>query len=256
MTSFLQNALSKIWDGFLQNLGVLLTALFASGGYLVAIGYVESLRSAVREVPSEYFLTPLVLVMIALGALLRITFNQRRAISDLEQVPLKDEKDARLVTHLGVWWKVYTDTEYIEDFPYCPCCEPHVKLVQKEWHPDEVYECPVTKTEIKLYDGVPRERDDILQSLYRTYFKGLPPQLRERYLEEFHRIKALEDDVSDQELNRRLFELDPLCLIPPEEKEKIFSKNPDPMQAYDFVDRHFRGYRKYFKRDEAGSEQT
>ena len=149
---FIRNSTAKIWEGFLQNIGVLITAFVISGGYLVAINKLKDFQSVVRSIPSDYFLTPLVLLLVLFVALLRINRTQHEQLSKLKQEPDKDERDARFVTHLGVWWKIYVDSEYIEDFPYCACCEPRLKLVQTEWHPDEVFKCPKTNTELKLYD--------------------------------------------------------------------------------------------------------
>lgn len=246
--AFIKSSGRKIWDGFLDNLGILLAAFIVSGGYLVAINKVQQLQAYVRTIPTDYVLTPLVLLLIALVALVRINRKQSAALEQILQEPKKkSEQDAHFVTHLGVWWKVYRDSEYIEDFPYCPCCEPRLKLVQTEWHPDETYICPKTKVIYKLYDRVPRERADILQQLYAAYFQGLGARFHVLYVSELRRLKALKPDLDETSLTRELFKLQPLSSIPDTEREDIIIKNPEPTRALNFVEQHFGHYKQYMK---------
>lgn len=251
---FLRNIAAKIWEGFLQNIGVMMTAFVFSGGYLVAISMVREFQSAVRSVPSDYFLTPLVLLLILFAVLLRIHRKQQDELSQLKQEPEKDEREARFVTHFGVWWKVYPDSEYIEDFPYCACCDPKMKLVQTEWHPDETFKCPRNGTEYKLYDKVPRERGQVLESLHETYFHGLRLQFQNDYLAEFKRIKELSPELSELEITENLFELQPLVFLPAEERRAIIAKHPNAILALHFVDRHYDSYKKYLKIKRAEEE--
>ncbi|GJL60939.1 MAG: hypothetical protein NPIRA03_37960 [Nitrospirales bacterium] len=245
---FLKKSITKIWEGFLQNIGVLITAFIISGGYLVAINKLKEFQTTIRGIPSDYFLTPLVLLLIVFGVLLKINRNQQDQLSKLKQVPEKDEKEARFVTHLGVWWKIYPDSEYIEDFPYCACCDPKLKLVQTEWHPDEIFKCPKTNTEYKLYDNVPRKKEQVLQSLYSVYFHGLPNQFHKEYLAEVRRKKELDPDVPEAEITKLIFEMKPLSFIPTEERQEIINKHPNPMQAFHFIERHYDSYKKYLKK--------
>lgn len=245
--NFIKDSTAKIWEGFLQNIGVLVTAFVISGGYLVAINKLKDFQSVVRSIPSDYFLTPLVLLLVLFVVLLRINRTQHEELSKLKQEPDKDEREARFVTHLGVWWKIYVDSEYIEDFPYCTCCEPRLKLVQTEWHPNEVFKCPKTNTELKLYDKIPREREQVLDSLYKAYFKGISSRFQKAYMTEFQRIKELNPNIPELELTEILFEMEPLSRLPLEDKQAIINKNPNPMQAFDFVDRHYDSYKKHLK---------
>ena len=245
----IRNIISKIWGGFLQNIGVLITAFIFSGGYLVAINKLKAFQDSVREIPSDYFLTPLVLLLVLFGVLLKINRRQQEQLSKLEQNPETDEREGRFSTHLGVWWKIYPESEYIEDFPYCACCDPKLKLVQTEWHPDEVFKCSKTQTEYKLYDKVPREREQVLESLYSTYFHGFPDQFRKDYSTELRKVKELNPDMPDEEITSQLFNMFPLSRIPDEETVKIIKKHENPMQAYHFVERHFDSYKKYLKKN-------
>jgi hypothetical protein len=61
---FIKKSLEKVWEGFLHNIPVWIIAFVISGGYLVMINMLKKFQSAVRAVPSDYFLTPLVLVLI------------------------------------------------------------------------------------------------------------------------------------------------------------------------------------------------
>jgi len=246
---FIKKCLDKIWEGFLQNIGVLVTAFIISGGYIVAINKLKEFQSAVRAIPSDYFLTPLVLLLVLFAVLLKIYLSQQKQLSKLQQEPEIDKDDARLVTHLGVWWKIYPEKEYIEDFPYCACCDPRVKLVQTEWHPDEQFKCPKTGTEYKLFDKIPREREQVLSSLYEGYFHGFPAQFKKAYSSELRKLKELKSYMDETELTKKLFGMKPLSLIPPEEQEEIIGKNPNPMNAFHFVERHYDSYKKYFKKE-------
>lgn len=247
LLEFLKNSLKTAWEGMLNNTGVLISAFIVSGGYLVAINKIKELQAWVREIPTDYVLTPLVLLIIAIAVLLRINKQQIDELSKLQEVPMRDEADARFVTHLGVWWKVYLESEYIEDFPYCSCCEPRLKLVQTDWYPDEVFKCSKTDTEYKLYEGVPRKKDDILDSLYTSYFKGFASQFQREFYGEYHRLKELQPDIPEKELCLPLFNLKPLCDIPKDEVEKILEKHKHPVNAYNFVEKNYRHYKQYFK---------
>ena len=163
----------------------------------------------------------------------------------MQQDPMKDESDARFVTHFGVWWKFYPKAEYIEDVPYCSCCDPRLKLVQIEWHPDEVFVCSSTKTEYKLFDGIPREKEDIINSLYKTYFSGLGDKLFKQFNSEHRRLKELNPNANDSELTEALFKIKPLSNIPKEELEKIFQKHNNPVSAYHFIDRNYSYYKQF-----------
>ena len=251
---FIKNSIAKIWEGFLQNIGVLITAFVISGGYLVAINKLKEFQVTVRSIPSDYFLTPLVLLLILFAVLIKINRNQQEQLSKLKQVPEKNEREARFVTHLGVWWKIYPDSEYIEDFPYCACCDPKLKLVQTDWHPNEVFKCSKTNTEYKLYDKVPREREQVLQTLYRTYFLGLPAQFHKDYMAEFRRIKELKPDMSEAEISQTLFNMKPLALLPAEERREIIEKHPNPVHAFHFVERHYDSYKQYLKKKHDNEE--
>lgn len=246
--TFLIDSLKKIWEGFLENIGVVVSAFLISGGYLVAINKVKELQTWVRSIPTDYVLTPFVLLLILLAVLIRINRKQQDQLSLLQREPDKDEKQARFVTHLGVWWKVYPEAEYIEDFPYCVCCEPHIKLVQTEWHPDEIYKCPKTNVEYKLYDKVPREREQVLGGLYSSYFKGFGAQFHQRYRTELRKLKELEPSLNDSEVTRKLFLIEPLSSIPEAEREEIIAKHPDAIAAFYFVERNYSSYKRYFKK--------
>lgn len=255
LMEFIKKTIAKIWEGFLQNIGVLITAFVVSGGYLVAINKLKEFQSIVRAIPSDYFLTPLVLLLVLFAVLLKINRTQQEQLSRLKQEPEKDEEDTQLVTHLGVWWKIYSESEYIEDFPYCACCDSKLKLVQTEWYPDEVFKCPKTSTEYKLYDEVPRKREQVLISLYSTYFQKLSNQFHKVYSSESRKIRELNPDMPEVEITKKLFEMKPLSFLPPEEQEAIISKHPNPMSAFRFVERHFDSYKKYLKQENGNEKQ-
>ena len=248
MKNFFQNIVAKIWEGILQNLGVLITAFVFSGGYLIAINKLKEFQSIIRSIPSDYFLTPLILLLVIFFVLVKINRKQHQQLSEFKKEPAQEGSASQLVTHLGVWWKVYPENEYIEDFPYCSCCDPKIKLVQFEWDPSEKYRCPKTGTEYQLFDKVPRDREKVLESLYNAYFKGLSSHISQQYFAEHRKLKELKPELSQNELSKQLFKLEPFCFIPESEVNEILTNNPDPIQAYYFVDRNFTCYNKYFKK--------
>jgi len=249
LRDFIKDSVRKIWDGFLNNLGVVIFIFIFSGGYWVAINKIKEFQLWVRAIPTDYVLTPAVLLFVILIVLVRINLKQQQRLSQLETKPEKDEAQAKFVTHLGVWWKLYPETEYIEDFPYCSCCEPRTKLVQVEWNPDERYKCPKTNAEYKLYDTIPSRRDVVLESLYSAYFHSFGSQFEKRYRGELRKIKELNPGMSNREISERLFQLEPLRRIPLLEIKQILDKNDNPENAFHFVERNFISYKKYFKKE-------
>jgi len=245
---FVKSSLAKVWDGFLQNIGVIICAFILSGGYLVAINWIKGFRIWIRCIPTDYFLTPLVILSIFSFVLVRINKKQRVKLSELLREPVKNERNFRFVTHFGVWWKIFPDNDYIEDTPYCPCCAPHKKLVQIDWHPEEKFRCPESAVEYRLYDGIPRKKGELLSRLCNAYFYGFGTQFRHMISAEVSKIKQLNPDITDGEINRKIFEIPPLSDIPEEEVKKVLEKNPKPMRAFDFIDCHYQAYRKYFKK--------
>jgi len=242
-----KSIVSHIWKGFLNNLGVIISAFLFSGSYLVVINKIKIIQEWIRGIPTDYVLTPLVFLTVVLFVLVKINKKQKKQISNLEREPIKDEKEARFVTHLGVWWKLYPEAEYIEDFPYCSCCNSKMKLVQLEWYPAETYKCPTTGTEYKLFDRAPRNKHDVLDTLYKTYFIGFGQRLRRGFFSEVRRLKELNPEISDEELTRQLLQRTPFNKIPEEEREKVVARYPNPALAYDFIERYHSSYKRYIK---------
>lgn len=247
MNEWLKNSLQKIWDEILKNLGAVIVAFVLSGGYLVALKYLTKFQNWVNGVPSQWFLTPLVLLIVLVGVLTRINLRQNRQLDEIRtQQPVENE-GSRLVTHLGVWWKVFPASRYIEDFPYCPCCDPPGKLVQVEWFEHELYKCPRTDTEIKLYDGVPRKRRDVLEGLYQSYCHDQGSAFYDSFHKELSRRKELSPDTDENEIFEKMLQSKPLSRIPSAEREEILSRHPSPMRFAHFVSRYYNRYAKYIE---------
>jgi hypothetical protein len=152
----------------------------------------------VRSIPTDYVLTPLVLLLVITFGLWRVNRKQRHALSKAEQQPKVDDEDSRFVTHYGVWWKPYPESDYMEDFPYCPCCEPHQKLVQTDWYPEEKFKCPKTNTVVQLFDGIPWKLEKVRERLYDGYFGR--HRLDEPFHKELCRLKELHPDREESTL--------------------------------------------------------
>jgi len=244
---WLKRSLSHLWEGLLKNLGTAIGAFILSGGYLVAISKLQEFQQAVRRIPTDYVLTPLVLLVVVAGALWNINRRQRQQLSQIQQQPQTADQPNRFVTHLGVWWRIYPESDYMEDFPYCPCCEPRKKLVQTEWHPDEAFKCPATGTEVKLYDGVPRNRDHVLRGLREAYFGG--GRLGDEIWREFRRLTELNPAENELAVLRRVFTFEPFNRIPGEELDAIFNRFQNPHELIHFLRRNHRAYRHFLRRE-------
>lgn len=166
-------------------------------------------------------------------------------LSSIEISPGNDNEEIKFITHYGVWWKIYIDSEYIEDFPYCPCCEPKQKLIQTAWSPDEKYKCPKTGTEVMLYDSIPWTKEKVLSDLYRAYFSG--QHFEEEFLREYHRIKLLSPNAKEEELLRDIFKIEPFNGIPKNEIERIVQRFKTSIEVMHFIKSHYKSYRNYFK---------
>jgi len=244
--NFFTESAKKIWDGFLGNIGVGLC-----GGFLIflweLLKRIENVRKFINNIPTERVLTPFVLVLVITIVLIIALRKQKRHIINLERKLLNEDEEPTMVTHCGVWWKIYPSSEYIEDFPYCTCCEPSKKLKQTEWFQDEVYQCPETKNDFKLFDDIPRKREEILSGLYNTYFKSLGLQVERAFFAEHHRIKELNTGISEKDLFDKLFSIPPFNRIPKEDLEEIRKKNSNPISAFHFIERHFSQYKQFFR---------
>ena len=194
-------------------------------------------------------LTPLLLLAVIVIVLLRINYKQRRKLSQFERKTPEDDRRFRFVTHLGVWWKIYPDSDYIEDFPYCPCCEPKKKLVQLEWHPDEVFKCPATGTEIRLYDRVSMKRDRVLRGFYNMYFSDRGEYLEDGLRREYSKIKELHPEKDENDILQIMFESPPLNKIPNKERTEILKRFSKPQDVFSFLRKKYESYRRYFKKD-------
>lgn len=244
---FWKSSWKTFWNGILQNLPTLIITV---GGTIVIFvaNLFESVQTYVRTIPTDYILVPFLILLMICVALVRIYIKQKTRISDLSTEPTNVGPDGEFVTHFGVWWKVFSDSEYIEDFPYCVCCETPMKLIQTEWYEDEKYACPKTKTEYKLYDEVPRKRADLSQAIYHAYFRGFNNQFISKIEKERNRLVELFPDMPEKELAERIFSISPLNNIPEEERENILAIHSEPLAAVDFVHRNYQEYKKYFRK--------
>lgn len=242
---WLTRSTSKVWEGFLQNIGVIIAAFIFSGSWLIAIKKVQALQKAVRQIPTDYVLTPLILLMVVVVVLLVVMRKQRAKLEAITKQPRPKGDGGRLVTHCGVWWMVDEGTGYIEDFPYCPCCEKKKKLIQTEWYPDEVYRCPATGTEIKLFDEVPRKRRDIIESLYRAYCKTPGEQLEMHLFKKHKLLRELHPDEDEQDTLKRLFRESVLSKLPDTDKEHLLQRFPNYHNLFSFLRRNFDAYAKH-----------
>jgi len=243
---FLNKTLGYAWEGFVKNWVTILVSFLLSGGYLFAINALRGLRARVRSIPTDYVLTPLVLLVIVTIALWRINRKQRHQLKTIQEPATLGDHATRFVTHYGVWWKIYPDSDYLEDFPYCPCCQPPRKLVQTEWYPDEAFRCPQTSTEVKLYDGVPQKLAEVRARLYETYFG--PSRLHEPFFKELRRLRELHPDRPNGELLKSILGSAPFDLLPDKDRESLLSRFSKPEDAISFMQRNRDHYLQLIRR--------
>jgi hypothetical protein len=231
-----------MWKGILNHFGSLILIFVLSGGYIYAINTIKKFQGWVRSIPTDYILTPFVILTILLVAVLRIVFKQRKQLNLVAQPP-GNKGESRFVTHFGVWWKIYPESDYIEDFPYCPCCDPKQKLIMKEWVPEEIYKCPKTGTEVKLFDIAVWNKEEALKSLYRTYSSN--SELETFIFRECRRIKQLDPNKNDHEILSELFAEEPLNRIPLDQIEAILRRFASIPEVAHFMLNNYGSYRKY-----------
>ncbi|MDP3147536.1 MAG: hypothetical protein Q8N83_00275 [Ignavibacteria bacterium] len=241
------DTLKNIWQGFLQNIGVIISIFILSGGYLMVINTFISVRGWIDKIPSIILFSSNILIIVILFFYIYLNRKHKKIISEITKKPPKDLTQIRFVTHLGLWWKIYEDGNYIEDFPYCPCCDDKKKLVQVEWYPDEIYICPESKTRIKLFDTVPRKRNEILDTLYRAYFHDVNVNFELLLVKEFKRIKTLNPNFSDSEIINQMFTETVLKKLPSEEVTKLKSIyiSKTPVELFRFISTNYQYYRQY-----------
>ena len=238
---FLKDSVHKVWDGALQNLGVIISGLILVG-LAAAINRIKVIQELIRKIPTDYVLIPSVIALVFL-----IVSN--RKLKKKMQNPI----EVRFVSHWGVWWKLYPKEEYIEDFPYCSCCDPKRKLVFSGSSPGEAlqgagYMCPLTNTAQKILHPVwTNPRQAALNDLYDLYFRKMPTQFKSLFLRERKMIIDSDPEIDPKELTKKLFSMRPFDKIPEKAIEHIISKHSDSMAAFHFIQKNYAHYRRYME---------
>lgn len=243
MIEWFKKTLAQLTEAIVKNLGTSLAVFLTSGGYLVAIAKLADFQAWVREIPTDYVLTPLVLVLVVLAVMARITWKQRKELKRFSEQPTATDNDGRFVTHYGVWWKIFPDEQYLEDFPYCSCCHPPKKLVQVEWHPDERFKCSSTGTEFQLFDSIPWRLEKARDSLYDAYFKA--NWLDDQFQKEMRRLKTLNPEWPETNLLKAVVRTEPLSRLPREELTPLLRRFEKPQEFIHFIRQNMHHYRKF-----------
>ena len=251
MKDWFKKSLTSFSEGLMKNLGTAIAAFIVSGGYLIALAKLQEFQAWVRSIPTDYVLTPFVLLLVAAFVLVRINAKQRRDLQKIVEQPTLDDEESTMVTHYGVWWKIYPESDYMEDFPYCPCCSPPKKLVQTEWHPEEKFKCSATATEVQLFDGIPWKLEEVRQRLRRAYFEG--QGIEEPFLKELRRLKELHPDESEPSLLRSVMKIHPFNRLPSGELELLLRRFEKPHDLIFFLCRNMHYYRPLLRKQEKSS---
>src|SRR4030066_1991292 len=98
--SWVKKCFWEIWKGILNNIGSLILIFVLSGGYIYVINTFKEFQAWVRSIPTDYILTPFVVLIIVLIIVLRIILKQRKQLILIAQPPA-NERESRLVTHCG-----------------------------------------------------------------------------------------------------------------------------------------------------------
>jgi len=79
MGDWIKKSLAQLTEGLMKNLGTAIAAFLVSGGYLFALAKLGEFQFWVRQIPTDYVLTPLVLLLVALAVIIRLNFRQKRS---------------------------------------------------------------------------------------------------------------------------------------------------------------------------------
>lgn len=242
---------AELRSSYMKHLGSWLAAGTVTAGTAIVILARQLLNGAPAE-PFAWVVVALLGVVAYLAHRVRRLKSEAKTSEAREPVPADHHSELMLVTHLGVWWKVDRTIGYIEDSPYCPCCEPPRKLVQTDWHPKERFRCPHTGTEVGLYrDGIPILLKSALSSLHATYDHG--KGLEDHLWKEYMRLSGLSPEATPGELVARAFELVPMNRVPVDERNEILAAHEEsPADAFSYVRRHFHHFRKYIEKELEG----
>ena len=238
----------RVWHGTLDNIGVVILGGVCSVVYLAVQRFTPGFRLWLRSIAPEWLATPLVLLLVGIAVISTIAVRQRKQLRALANPTPSDDQRSRLVTHFGVWWKLFEGSDFIEDMPYCPCCNPNRKLVQREWYPDEVFVCPNSKTAIRLFDKVPIKKERALQVLYNTYVRRRGEPLVRHLRGEIDRQKQLRPEMSDQEQVEWLFSNAPLNRIPQDQVEDLRTRLTTVPQLLFYFGENIRPYERYLRK--------
>lgn len=241
-------------SSFLNHLG----SWSAAALILAGAGAFALLRGWVSTLPPE----PLVVLLLAAAAWLVWAFIRIRSLESgiAAATTVAEKRDEsrqpdrmEFVTHFGLWWRIDRDQPYVEDCPYCPCCDSPRKLVQISWHPEVKFKCPQTGTEAQIFDHVPIGLSEALSTLYGTY-GNQGQRLDQHVRRQLARIKALDPKADESELARRVFELTPLNRIPSDERMRILAQHQDAEAAVAFVVNHIDHYYPILRAEEGADD--
>lgn len=242
--SWVSKSISTIWDAVLKNVAASIATVALPAIYFAAIGFFSDARAWIRAIPSDYVAAVLIVVMTFAAGLALVHVRLRNRISKL--LDDDDFKNTRFVTHYGVWWKLKVDAEYVEDFPYCPCCEPRKKIVQTDWHPEEKFVCPQSKQQIQLFDGVPRDLNYAREQIYSAYFG--PRRFWTVFEQTYRKLADLHKGMDETTLLELTFKEPPMKKIPAKEVALILKGNKTYPEVRQFFFRHYNEYSRHLRK--------
>ncbi|MBU1575650.1 MAG: hypothetical protein KJ869_00395, partial [Candidatus Edwardsbacteria bacterium] len=177
----------------------------------------------IKVMPAEIIIGLLILAIISVVFFSRKYINQKKLYNDLQKV--NKNNSYQFVSRFGAFWKLFYDDNYIEDFPYCTCCEPKQVLSIVKWYPNEEYKCSKTGNIISLFDAFYISKTQALESLRWKYSKNKNNYaIGDMFLQEYNRLKELSPETQEKELLAAVFNNKPFERIPKKERETILKR--------------------------------
>ncbi|HSC11193.1 MAG TPA: hypothetical protein VLC97_09490 [Rhodanobacteraceae bacterium] len=144
----------------------------------------------------------------------------------------------------GVLWKVFPRDGYVEESPYCTCCDPPRVLGSTEiadrFAP---LRCPIQATELNIVvDGFARPVRDTWDAISKAWFHEV---LERELTTTYFRLKELHPDDDETALLKRVFGEEPQNRIPKRLLRPVFRRYKTAFEIFKFIGQNPRQYWRY-----------
>lgn len=232
-------AVDKFIDTLADDLGKWTGGLITVGfTALAALFWPYVLASAVfihDHVPGDAWALMCAAVLVAVEFLLRRYLSLRAALK---------LRESEFQSYGGVLWKVFPFARYVEQSPYCTCCDPPRVLARNGdiLGDQNLLTCPVSGRNLHIVNnGAPRRVEASWELVTTSWFHNFGKIL----LEETARQRELHPHESDKEIFRRVMRCAPQKKIPRREIWRLKRRFATPMEILNYLERHQGRYWKY-----------